>query len=85
MSIYAVKFEVENFEHLYLELIKKQSKITLHKRWANLYGKSAYAHFLHKKVGHWIDGWVDGWMLEPGKGLLTAIKKWGLSDMPRDS
>ena len=36
----------------------------------HLYSKSAYAHFSHKKVWHWMggwmygweDGWVDGWM-----------------------
>ena len=25
-------------------------------------------------VGGWMDGWMGGWMLEPVKGLLTAIK-----------
>ena len=26
-------------------------------------------------VDRWMDGWDGGWMVEPGKGLLTAIKK----------
>ena len=27
-----------------------------------------------KKLGHWMGGWVEGMMVEPGKGLLIAIK-----------
>ena len=46
----------------------------------------AVAHFLCKQksmvlyewvdgwMGGWMVGWMDGWMVEPGKGLLTAIK-----------
>ena len=26
-------------------------------------------------VNGWVGGWMDGWMVEPGKGLFTAIKK----------
>ena len=25
-------------------------------------------------LGGWMDGWVGGWVVEPGSGLLTAIK-----------
>ena len=34
----------------------------VHKIGANLNSKLAVAHFLCKKVGHWMDGWVDGWV-----------------------
>ena len=52
----------------------------LHKIGANIYSKLPVAPFCAKKyglgwVGGWMDGWVDGWMVEPGQGLLTAIKK----------
>ena len=27
-----------------------------------------------KALDGWMQDWMDGWMVEPGSGLLTAIK-----------
>ena len=38
--------------------------------------------FCAKKYGtEWMGGWVDGWNLEPGLGLLTAIKNLTLGEI----
>ena len=37
-------------------------KNNLHKIGANTNSKLAVAHFLCKKLGHWMDGWMGGWM-----------------------
>ena len=75
------KLRVENFESKILsefqlnelEIWSKQFAQHLHSIGANTNSKLAVAHFLCKKLWHWMDGWVsgwvdgwmDGWMLKP--------------------
>ena len=51
--------------------------------WAKKYGPGWMDGWIDGWMGRWMRGWVDGWVdvwmdgwvVEPGKGLLTAIKK----------
>ena len=59
-----VKFEIENFEQLCLELIKNEMgphlSCNLHKIGTNIYSKLAVALFLCKKVWSWVGGQMVG-------------------------
>ena len=59
MSICAVKFEVENFDHLCLELIKSICIVK------HIYTVIWHALLFVQKsmtLDGWMGGWVDGWM-----------------------
>ena len=56
-----MKFEVELFEHLRTitrVILKYKSYLKLLIIGAQLYSKSAYTHFLCKKVWCWMGGWL---------------------------
>ena len=68
-----VKFEVENFEHLCLELIKNKLNKNHENNNENNIDENNIApkisafkqqisicSFFAQKVWHWMDGWVDG-------------------------